>query len=285
MTAKDGPRGGGTIRCRRGVSVLRLRPILFVAFLAPVWCVPDLAAQAAPPATETTAALRSNANAGLRQFLPDLTRNTVRLWSVENLLPLAIGVAGVGASHPADRPLNDYFGRSDRLGDLADAGNNAGNALVVASAVGSVLAVGQMQQPGRFRRFSYELAQSAALTGLITSGMKAAVGRRRPTGDSERSFPSGHASSAFAVATVVAKHYGLRAAIPGYLGAAVVAVSRLDAGQHYLSDVVAGATVGYIVGRTVVEGGNRQDGRLSWLPLISPRTATIGLVVALRVSE
>jgi membrane-associated phospholipid phosphatase len=40
--------------------------------------------------------------------------------------------------------------------------------------------------------------------------------------------------------------------VPAYAAAAAVGYSRIVRDKHYLSDVVAGATLGYIVGRTVV---------------------------------
>jgi membrane-associated phospholipid phosphatase len=51
--------------------------------------------------------------------------------------------------------------------------------------------------------------------------------------------------------------------------ASLVAVSRLQRNKHYLSDVMAGATLGYIVGRTVV--------RVNGQPLEGPRHAQFSL--------
>jgi membrane-associated phospholipid phosphatase len=45
--------------------------------------------------------------------------------------------------------------------------------------------------------------------------------------------------------------------VPSYALAGLVGASRLSQNKHYLSDVVAGATLGYIVGRTVVRVNNR----------------------------
>jgi membrane-associated phospholipid phosphatase len=47
-------------------------------------------------------------------------------------------------------------------------------------------------------------------------------------------------------------HYGWKEGVPAYALAGLIAVSRLQRNAHYLSDVLAGATLGYIVGRTVV---------------------------------
>ena len=47
------------------------------------------------------------------------------------------------------------------------------------------------------------------------------------------------------------RHYGWRVGIPAYAFAGYVAGSRLNEGVHFLSDVVFGATLGIIAGRTV----------------------------------
>jgi hypothetical protein len=56
----------------------------------------------------------------------------------------------------------------------------------------------------------------------------------------------------FATATVLERHLGWRRSILGYTIASYVAASRLHDNRHFLSDVVFGAAVGSIAGRTVV---------------------------------
>jgi membrane-associated phospholipid phosphatase len=51
---------------------------------------------------------------------------------------------------------------------------------------------------------------------------------------------------------VIERHLGWRKALLGYAVATYVATSRLHDDQHWLSDVVFGAAVGTVAGRTVV---------------------------------
>jgi len=86
-----------------------------------------------------------------------------------------------------------------------------------------------------------------------------------------------HASNAFACATVWAEQYGWKGAVPGYLAASFVAGSRLALKKHRLSDVVGGATLGVIVGRSVV----RWDRKPSSKPIPEKLKVTLGPATAL----
>jgi membrane-associated phospholipid phosphatase len=68
------------------------------------------------------------------------------------------------------------------------------------------------------------------------------------------SFPSGHAASAFAVATVIANRYRQHRWIPwfSYGAAAFVALTRVPDQAHFPSDVFMGAVLGYTISHFVV---------------------------------
>jgi membrane-associated phospholipid phosphatase len=106
--------------------------------------------------------------------------------------------------------------------------------------------------------------------------VKVAVQRTRPDGTSY-SFPSGHAASSFASATVLQQHFGWKAGIPAYAVASYVAASRIQDNRHYLSDVVFGATIGLVAGRTVTIG--RGDAKFAVTPLAAPGGAGVGLTL------
>jgi membrane-associated phospholipid phosphatase len=67
-------------------------------------------------------------------------------------------------------------------------------------------------------------------------------------------FASGHAASAFAIATVIARRYPHRRWVPvlAYGVAGLVAFSRVSTSSHFLSDAFFGSALGYSVGRFVV---------------------------------
>ncbi len=86
-------------------------------------------------------------------------------------------------------------------------------------------------------------------SGGLTSILKPLVKEQRPNGRSLNSFPSGHATAAFAFSSYVAAEHGLW---PWGIGAlalsTLTAFSRMNDNKHYLHDVVAGATIGAVFG-------------------------------------
>lgn len=73
------------------------------------------------------------------------------------------------------------------------------------------------------------------------------------------SFPSGHATVAFAAATVFASEYKNKPLVPilSYTAATLVGLSRMTENKHWITDVVAGAALGYVSGRLVVNNYHR----------------------------
>ncbi len=85
---------------------------------------------------------------------------------------------------------------------------------------------------------------------VFTYGLKTVANRKRP-GDSRsyQSFPSGHTSTTFATATALTYSYGWKAAVITYPLAIYTGASRMADDRHWLSDVVAGAYLGFLIGR------------------------------------
>ncbi len=74
-----------------------------------------------------------------------------------------------------------------------------------------------------------------------------------PSGQSNGSYPSGHATGAFAVAAVFAHEFSDSRWIPwaAYGTAGLVALSRVSLGRHFPTDVMTGAVLGDSLGRMV----------------------------------
>jgi undecaprenyl-diphosphatase len=98
---------------------------------------------------------------------------------------------------------------------------------------------------------------AAVVADLLSRGLKAAIDRERPhlpPGEPHRlvalptdaSFPSGHATVAFACAVTLALAVP-RLAAPVLVLATAIAYSRVYLGVHYPLDVIAGAALGAAV--------------------------------------
>jgi hypothetical protein len=97
---------------------------------------------------------------------------------------------------------------------------------------------------------AWTMRTALMLNWLATMGLKLARNNETPNGK-DYAWPSGHTSSSFTVASVLDELYGPRVGIPAYVVASAVAYRMMDTGDHWASDVVFGATLGWVVGHTV----------------------------------
>ena len=88
--------------------------------------------------------------------------------------------------------------------------------------------------------------KSLITTSFSTHLLKAITKKRRPDNTNDKSFPSGHTSSAFQGATFIHKRYGLENAYLPYLISIFVGYSRVHVKKHDWEDVIAGAFLGGI---------------------------------------
>ncbi len=178
----------------------------------------------------------------------NLGRSVIGVFHKDNLLPLGAGAAATGIASIWDEDVREAAQPYNWGETLETAGGPIWSSVLVAG----MFTAGRISHGPRFRAMTYDMLDAAVVNFGYTELLKLAVGRERPNGQDHKSFPSGHTSNAFALAAVADRHYGWKLGIPAYLAASLVGASRIQQDKHYLSDVVAGATVGFIVGRTVV---------------------------------
>ncbi len=134
-----------------------------------------------------------------------------------------------------DKPL----GRLSPIGDVS--GQLVPNALYVAGMYLHSRISGDATSLER-AKLMFE-ASSYAVT--VSGVLKYTIREPRPNNSRDRtSFPSGHATSAFAFASVVGAEHAWTWGVPAYLLAGLVAFSRINDNRHELHDVVAGAVLG-----------------------------------------
>ena len=172
-------------------------------------------------------------------------------------------LVGGGFAAYAVHGLDDDLNRRLLGSDISNAfipGKYIGATEVQVGAALTTYIVGRKRHETRVQHLGMDLLEAQLLTEGIVELTKVAVRRDRPiNADGSHaagySFPSGHAAITFASATVLQQHLGWKAAVPTYALATYVAASRLHDNRHFVSDVVFGATVGIIVGRSVTWHG------------------------------
>jgi membrane-associated phospholipid phosphatase len=120
----------------------------------------------------------------------------------------------------------------------------------------SMLAVGLATKDKSLQKQSFKIIGSLVINTAITQGLKYTINRQRPYDayptiinpyniETDASFPSGHTSTAFALATSLSmQNKKWYVVIPAFAWATSVGYSRMYLGEHYPSDVFAGAAIG-----------------------------------------
>ena len=141
---------------------------------------------------------------------------------------------------------------------------------------GALYGLGRLTHRPDLEDTSHQLLDSLVVTNLLVGGLKHAVGRERPDGSDDLSFPSGHAAGMFTIATVLHRRHGLKVGLPAYSLASFVAFSRVHGRVHNPSDVVVGAAIGTAIGLGVTR---LHDRGLAVIPYLgSDRKAlTVGI--------
>jgi membrane-associated phospholipid phosphatase len=178
-----------------------------------------------------------------------------------------LGVAGgTAALIYGDPHIARYFRNHERNVDKV---NDVFDPLITTGEVVSIPAL--LMAAGYMRHDNYQVdtALSAVLaygdSAIVDLAAKAVTRRQRPSDVAQTgtftgtffnggksplkgsSFPSGHATAAFSVATVVANRYGNHKWVPWavYGMATVIGFSRISSNAHFSSDVFLGAAIGY----------------------------------------
>lgn len=129
---------------------------------------------------------------------------------------------------------------------------NPGIAVVVLG----IYANGAITKDPTMVRNSFKSAISIGFAALVSSSLKASINRVRPSkqypndivqrvNSGPYSFPSGHTTSAFAMATSLTLTYRKwYVAVPSYIYAGFVGYSRMRLGVHFPTDVLGGMIIG-----------------------------------------
>jgi membrane-associated phospholipid phosphatase len=181
--------------------------------------------------------------------------------------PRTSGAAALAASFVAatllDQQLRGFLAAEDPSdpAGISRLGNTLGNGRIAFVVTGTTYGVASLTEYDELADPAGRVLASLVAAGIANGMLKASLGRARPRmerGPTEfrpftmengwQSFPSGHVTTAFALATAISAEAD-RPWVTAltFSGASLVAWSRGHEDHHWASDVVAGAAVGTIV--------------------------------------
>lgn len=219
-------------------------------------------------------------------------------WNSTDWLKAGLVVGATVGLYMVDEDIKEFSQKHQgKAGDaLASVGNALGDPLFTLPPLSLLYLYGHYYDDQRARQTSLLAIESVVIAGAFTMVLKNITQGSRPnTGDRaltfyghrkktlDSSFPSGHTTEAFAIASVFAEEYkdtSYMAPI-AYSLATLTACARIYDNKHWASDVVFGGAVGYFVGKTIVRyHSSKNDSAVSILPTINHQSA--GLLVQYR---
>lgn len=197
----------------------------------------------------------------------------------DNLCALLLaGGASIAMHQHADKEIAEHFEEHSTFHGFADESLNViGSPATHLAATGLWYVLSAENQDQFNKERAWTMMTALAVTDLTTVGLKLARNNETPNGGNW-AWPSGHTASSFAVASVLDEFYGPKVGIPVYVLASLVAYRMMDTGDHWASDVVFGATLGWVVGHTIA-GKHKKLEKLELagfkiLPYASPQNGT-----------
>ena len=188
-------------------------------------------------------------------------------WEGQDWLRFTAVLGTGGILYAFDQKIHDWSQdrRTQSTEDWASVGSFLGNGLFLGGLISSLYLGGEIFDERGLRKTALLSLESWLTAGAFVLGIKSILGRARPYtglkanhfkpfafGSDYHSFPSGHAASAFAVASVIADQTdSLVVDILSYSMSTLVALARVHESKHWTSDVFIGAAIGYFVGKKI----------------------------------
>ena len=153
------------------------------------------------------------------------------------------------ASAPWDREgINNGFNIPTTV---FQSGNAIGNFVFQIGAGFATYSAGKAVGNKKLAYAGRDIVRAQLLSQALVQTLKHTIRRERPDASNNKSFPSGHAASGFATATVLHRYYGWKVGVPAYALGSYISLARMSWNRHHATDVVMGAGFGIASARTV----------------------------------
>lgn len=213
----------------------------------------------------------------------DIWDDAKSIANVNNAMLIGFGLAAsIGVRQGLDDDVRRATARHpERWGTASDVLGRFGEFQYQLPILGAIYAYSVLNQDEELHQVTGSMVSAYTIAGLSTLAVKGIANTDRPSDEwngGQFGFPSFHTSSSFALASVADEYYGPKVGLPAYAMASLIAWSRIDERDHDLSDVVFGATLGYVIGKAVAGKHLRGDSRVQVLPFIDPIQGGGGLM-------
>jgi hypothetical protein len=199
-----------------------------------------------------------------------------------------------------DFRLSAQKGVSSDLNSVSHAVKFYGEKYIVAGIGGGLYLGGLAFKSDDVRTAGRLTLEALVVSGAIGGGLKVILGRSRPKLDegprkfniwewenARQSLPSGHTTNAFTVSAVLAEQIDTWWARVGFYSlAAATSYSRVYDDEHWASDIMLGAAIGYLSGKAIVEINRDREAQeiinsLKERVMLYPVSGGIGFLVKL----
>ncbi|MGA2186885.1 MAG: phosphatase PAP2 family protein [Steroidobacteraceae bacterium] len=245
------------------------------------WLLAAAVLGAALSSAPTCRADEPNGPSGIKTAIDDTEQYfTAPLrWDLQDWTYFAISAAAVAAAHQFDTTVRSHFavGANATLNGGEDK-NSLRDAIPALALIGGTWATAGYLGDSDGYRETWRLVESGVFSTVTAEALSVAAGRERPDGTTSPnqwrtggdSFPSVHASAAFAIGMTFAESgnddYRWLRRIVGYAVAGGTAYVRIKDNEHWLSDTVAGAAIGIATARFVLNRENGKHGEIAFTP-------------------
>jgi hypothetical protein len=239
-------------------------------------------------------------SAYLKGYLDDAKRISISPfhWQKRDWITASLTISATVGLYSLDSEIQEESqkNRNRTSNTIAGFAKHFGDGEYSLPPLGILYLYGHFKKDERAQDASLLSLESFLLSGILTQTIKTIAHRDRPSsgdpynewdgpgwGLSDLSFPSGHASAAFSVATVIASEYNDHAYIPPivYGLATLTALSRINDNDHWSSDVFFGAAIGYFTARAILNAHySGKMNNLTLYPVLNGRQVSLTIARA-----
>jgi membrane-associated phospholipid phosphatase len=190
-------------------------------------------------------------------------------WDAEDWTMAGVAVAAVASAHAFDSRIRDHFAPATGALNGGKDSNSLRDAMPAVALIGGTFVIAGFLDDMDGYKETLRLVEAGVFSTVTAEALTLAAGRERPDATTSPnqwrqggdSFPSVHASAAFAIGMTFAESgnddYRWIRRIVGYAVAGGTAYIRVKDNLHWASDTVAGAAIGIATARFVL---NREQG-------------------------